>query len=316
MGLSGEPSVATSHSGHGDIQPATPSSQVKLSVVIRCRNEATSLRRVFEALGAQRCGFSWEVIVVDNQSEDDTKAVCAEFGARVVPIGRDEFTYGRALNVGIGQARGEVVLLMSAHALPVGTHFLEDAVAPFSDRTIAAARLLLIGNREQMSRWYQPRDIHYPCPAKQAEAEAGTRWVSEYPTATCCAIRRSVWEQIKYDESIEANEDKLWARQVLASGYKIRCCAAAVYMYTRQYGKLDSWRRLNRQHVALYRITGHAPMKWRTFGLLVARSLAFAPLAAARYVLDNVVSSACLVTVPLQAKRRPKPGSFPEFETR
>ena len=54
--------------------PAVEPETVYLSVVVRCRNQATGLREVLEALAAQRCSFPWEVTVVDCGSEDDTEA--------------------------------------------------------------------------------------------------------------------------------------------------------------------------------------------------------------------------------------------------
>ncbi|HMX28487.1 MAG TPA: glycosyltransferase family A protein, partial [Blastocatellia bacterium] len=89
----------------------TASSATKLSIVIRCRNEANGLRNVFAALRAQQCDFDWEVVLVDNESEDDTRRIAEEFGARIVPITRREFTYGRAINLGVRESRGELVML-------------------------------------------------------------------------------------------------------------------------------------------------------------------------------------------------------------
>jgi rhamnosyltransferase len=288
--------------------------EIKLSVLIRCRNEAQNLRNVLAALKKQKCDFNWELVIVDNDSEDDTVPLCREFGARVVSIARHEFSYGRALNRGVAAARGELVMLLSAHALPVGSYFLTSAVAAFDDPQVAAARCLQIGNTRQISAWHTPRDIHYRSADEQRAAERGNDWVREYPTGGCCVIRRSVWEQIKYDEQLESNEDKLWASQALAQGYKLRCCAEALWLYTRQYGRRARWRRDNRQHLALYRITGHAPLGWLAYLKLVAKTLLAAPFVALRYVVDNIAWHTCLVTIPWQARRGPETGSFPEFE--
>jgi glycosyltransferase involved in cell wall biosynthesis len=286
----------------------------KLSIVIRCRNEAAGLRNVFSALRAQRCDFAWEVVLVDNESEDDTRQVAREFGARVVSIGREEFTYGGSINLGVSQARGELVMLLSAHALPIGSYFLASAVAPFADPQIAAARCLLVTSPRQLETWYRPKDIHYASAAEQQKAEAGTAWVGEYPTGGCCVIRRQVWEEVKYDETLESNEDKLWASHVLAKGYKIRSCAEALWMYTRKYGRKERLRRETRQHLALYRITGRAPLSAGKYLWLTARAFLAAPAVAARYVLDNVAWNTCLVSIPWRAKRAPKVGSFAEFD--
>ena len=75
--------------------------RIYLSVVVRTRNSARHLRNLFEALAAQKCSFNRELIVVDNESEDETEALCNSYNARVITISHAEFTTGRALNLGI-----------------------------------------------------------------------------------------------------------------------------------------------------------------------------------------------------------------------
>jgi glycosyltransferase involved in cell wall biosynthesis len=288
---------------------------MKLSVIIRCRNEAKSLRHVFDALKAQRCSFEWEIVVVDNESEDHTREVCQEYGARVVSLPRGEFTYGRATNLGISHARGELILLISAHAIPIGSCFLESAVAPFSDPEMAATRCLWLGSsREVIGRWHEPKDIQYKSREEQTAAESGTKWLSEYPTAGCCVLRRSVWEEVNYDETLEANEDKCWASQVLARGYKMRSCSEAMWVYMRNYTPRDRWRKDNREQLAFYRMTGRVPMTWSRFFAESARALLTAPSIAFRYAVGKIIWNAHLVTIPWQARHKAKPGSLPEFE--
>ncbi len=294
--------------------PGHSSTAPKLSIVIRCRNEGRALTRVFEALSQQRCTFRWEVVVVDNESEDDTAAICQQFGAKRILIARREFSYGRATNMGVERARGDLVMLLSAHALPLGSHFLSGAVEPFEDDQLAAARCLFVGNSKQIATWDQPRDIHYGSRDEQRKAESGVAWLSEYPTGGCCVIRRSVWRQIKYDETLESNEDKLWASHVLASGYRVRVCAEAFWMYTRVYERRDRWRRQNRQQLALYRITGRPPLSWRRYLLLAVRAFCVAPVVAIQHITHEIGWNTHLVTIPWQARMHPRSGSYSEFD--
>lgn len=285
----------------------------KLSIVIRCRNEARALRDVLEALHNQRCDFGWEVIVVDNESVDETSKLCKKYRTKVVSISSQEFTYGRALNWGIAASRGELVLLLSAHALPVGSHFLESAIAPFSDPQVAAARCTPVHMQSQMVQWYQPTDIQYASAQDQREAESRMDWLRKYPTAACGVLRRSVWEQIKFDETLESNEDKLWGSQVLAKGYKIWCPSEAFWIYTRTYSKREHWKRDNRQQLSLYRITRRAPLPWSSFLMRVAKGLLSTPFVIVRHWADTLVPNWLLATIPLQAKAQPRKGSMPEF---
>jgi rhamnosyltransferase len=292
------------------------SSRMKLSIVIRCRNECRSLSIVFQALKAQRCDFSWEVVVVDNESDDDTAELCRANGARIVSINKADFTYGRALNLGVRESKGELVLLLSSHSLPIGSHFLDQATQPFSDRNIAAARCLMIGNSDQISSWFQPRVLHYQNSEEQQKAESGSKWLGDYPTAGCCVLRRSVWEEVAFDETLEANEDKHWASKVLARGYSIYCCSEAVWLYTRKRSKAAERNRRMREHLSLYRITGRPPMSLTSFLGLSLRSCVAAPWVAIRHILDNLHWNSILVSIPLRAKKSAQAGSFREFNTR
>jgi rhamnosyltransferase len=294
----------------------SPDTPIKLSVVIRCRNEANSLRNALAALRAQKCDFAWEVVIVDNESNDDTRAICEEFGVRIVSIAAKEFSYGRAINMGFTAARGEFVMLLSAHALPVGSYFLVAAVEPFADPQVAAARCLMIGHNEQVHRWYKPDDIQYHSPEEQQKAESGRAWLGKYPTGGCAVMRRKVWEEIKYNEVLESNEDKLWAKQVLARGYKIRCCAEALWVYTRKYRRQEKWKRNNRQELSLYRITGQAPLGVPSYLWKLVRVVLSLPGFIVNHVVNQIVWNTLLVTIPWQAKAAPQKGSFAEFDQR
>ena len=286
---------------------------MKLSIVIRARNEAGGLASVFQALRAQRCDFAWEVVVVDNQSTDNTRELCEEMGAKIVSIAIEDFTYGRALNLGLRHARGELVLLLSAHAIPVGAQFLVNAVAPFEDSAVAAARCLMIGNPDQIANWYCSRNIRYLSKEEQQAAESGTKWLGEYPTAGCCVLRRSVWESNPFNEQLEANEDKLWASQILAQGHAIRCCAEALWIYARRRSPGAERNRRLREHVSLFRITGRPPLNWLEFTTLSLRALVAAPWVAARQAIEKISWYCCLVSVPMRAKADSKSGSFQEY---
>jgi rhamnosyltransferase len=284
----------------------TMESQVDLSVVIRARNQAKSLRQVLEALQAQRCSFRWETIIVDHESEDETVELCTQYNARIVPIRDEEFTHGRSLNLGISEARGALVLICSAHSVPVGSHFLESIVTPFTDPRVAAVRCIAIIDNQQLGEWYTARDLQYGSPEEQKAAEAGTGWIRNYPSATCCAIRRSVWEQIPYDEHLEFMTDKLWASQVLSKGFKIRCRSEAIFLHVRKMRRLEAWRRENRAYRDLYRARGYIPLNWSKFLVRTVRFALLTPLAAIRYFVQNVIADACLVTIPWQAKFAPR----------
>jgi glycosyltransferase involved in cell wall biosynthesis len=93
---------------------------VHLSIVIPAFNEARlieqTLRSVFTSIAANgQAEFTSEIIVVDNNSTDNTAELARQAGARVVfePINQ----IGRARNVGAAQTSGEWLLFLDADSL-------------------------------------------------------------------------------------------------------------------------------------------------------------------------------------------------------
>jgi len=93
---------------------ASPVTQVEVSVVIPCLNEAENIeecvRRSLEALA--EAGIAGEVVVADNASEDGSAELAAGAGARVVHEPRRG--YGSAYLAGFGAARGEYIVMLDA----------------------------------------------------------------------------------------------------------------------------------------------------------------------------------------------------------
>ena len=94
--------------------PYLGASDVELSVVIPCLNEAdtlaTCVRKALAALSS--AGISGEVIVADNGSTDGSIEIAEREGARVVRVPTKG--YGSALMGGIENARGRYILMGDA----------------------------------------------------------------------------------------------------------------------------------------------------------------------------------------------------------
>jgi rhamnosyltransferase len=276
------------------------SSQSSISVVIRIRNEAAALRTVLRALSVQN-HQSVDVVVVDNASSDDSKEVAKSFGARVLDISKEEFTYGRALNRGIDAAEAERVVVLSAHALPLGRDFLEKAVEPFKEPLVAGVRCLHVGNPKELNVWMEPWRLDSMSTLKSV--------VSYGPVACACAIRKSVWQATPFDENVTAVEDKLWALRVLQQGYLI-ANSEAMYLYMRDIGFFEKVRKMNRDRLEFFRKTG---VLWQeppvSLKHLMVSTLHHIPKRSIRTVAHDVLLYLHLKTIPLQARKKQRIGS-------
>jgi glycosyltransferase involved in cell wall biosynthesis len=272
-----------------------------ISIVIRVRNEAASLKTVLCAICAQAIQ-PVDIVIVDNASTDGTRELVESYGAKVLGISKEEFTYGRALNRGIRAAEGEYIVILSAHALPVGADFLGRAVEPFHDPLVAAVRCLHVGNRDELRAWMESRMLDLTSSLRAV--------TSSGPVACACAIRKRVWETIPFDEKVTAIEDKLWALDVLKSGYRI-ANSQALYLYLRDIGLFENLAKMNRDRLEYFRATG---VTWQEPPVSMKRLLAslfyHTPRRALRTAAQQTLLYAYLKTIPLQARRKPKLGSI------
>lgn len=193
------------------------------SIVIRAYNEAEHLPRLLEGISHQTIK-EVEVILVDSGSTDATASIAESFGANVVRIAADEFTFGRSLNYGIKTAKHELVVIASAHVYPVYPDWLECLLLPFNDNKTA----LVYGKQRGTST------------SKFSELQIFQQWFPDadaphQPSPFCnnanAAIRRSLWELHPYDETLTGLEDVAWAKWAQSLGSDITYAPKAVVIH-------------------------------------------------------------------------------------
>lgn len=228
---------------------------MKISVLIRNLNESAALQQTLAALQKQATGFEYEVLLVDNESDDDSVAVAEAMGCRVITLQRGAFTFGHALNYGIAHCKGEIIVILSAHILLLNEFFLQNIPAYFEQQKVAGLRF-----------------IQADVPAKLAQAVAGNPSVLTYDTAPgfaednwnnllvnhCAAIRKAVWEQVRFDEQVFASEDKIWSLEVLKKGYSIIYNVPGFYVYSKPFSRDVKIKRAVIEEAAKELITGKA----------------------------------------------------------
>jgi glycosyltransferase involved in cell wall biosynthesis len=93
-----------------------------LSLVICTRNRATQLAQTLKSVFAIRSQLRWELVVVDNESTDDTSAVVAEFAAAfdhpVQLVKKQGRGVSIAKNAGWQSARADIVVCLDDDCYP------------------------------------------------------------------------------------------------------------------------------------------------------------------------------------------------------
>ena len=185
----------------------------KVSIVIRTKNEEAWIGSCLQAVSLQdyQC---FETILVDNGSVDKTVAIANSFGCRIVHYTESTFNYSRALNLGIKEARGDLIAILSGHCVPenelwltaLSMHFRDPRTIavygrqkPLPDTTPGDKRDLWI--TFGLDRKFQKRDFFF----HNANS----------------MIRRQSWKELPFNENIHGVEDQDWARKVLREPHQI-----------------------------------------------------------------------------------------------
>ena len=189
------------------------------SIIIRAYNEEKHIGRLLEGI-RQQTVKDVDLILVDSGSTDGTISIAEAYGARPVSIPPSEFTFGRSLNLGIQAATRELIVIASAHVYPVYPDWLESLLRPFEDHTIALTygkqrgpATAHFSEQQIYHRWYPDVSQPYQATAFCNNANAG--------------IRKGLWEQNPYDETLTGLEDLAWAKWAKDQGYYIAYVAEA-----------------------------------------------------------------------------------------
>jgi len=188
-----------------------------------------------------------ETIVVDSGSTDATLSIVSRYPVHVLHIRPDEFSFGRSLNMACESARGEFIVFASAHVYPLYEDWLELLLAPFQEPKVALSYgkqrgcdTTKFSEHQVFARWFPDQSKHNQDHPFCNNANA--------------AIRRAVWEQLPYDETLTGLEDLDWARRAMQLGYRIAYVSDAEVAHVHDETPRQTYNRYRREAIALKRI--------------------------------------------------------------
>ena len=240
--------------------------QVGASIIIRTLNEARYLPDLLEAIDAQRSEFRSEVIVVDSGSTDGTIEIAKAHGCRILTIAKEEFSFGRSLNIGCQGADGTYLVMISGHCVPCHGSWLQRLVTPLAEGLAAYTYGRQLGGPE--TQWSEHRIFAKYFPEQSAIPQQGI-----FCNNANSALLRATLETYKFDESLTGLEDMHLAQKLVANGEEIGYVAeAGVFHYHH-----ENWQqvktRFEREAVALHYIVPELIVRKRDFLRYVVESV-------------------------------------------
>ncbi|HMJ01852.1 MAG TPA: glycosyltransferase [Conexibacter sp.] len=181
----------------------------RASVIVRAKDSGRTVGRTLALIRAQTVAA--EIVVVDSGSSDETLAIARAAADQVVEIPAERFSFGRALNVGAAAAEAPIHFALSSHVVPPDERWIERSLAQYARADVAgtSGAPMLPGSSEPLTSTFHQT---------LADALAAPYWGF---SNTASSWRAAVWQQLPFDEQLQACEDKEWALRALAAGWTI-----------------------------------------------------------------------------------------------
>ena len=195
-------------------------------IIMRSYNDMPLIADTLAMVNRQATPF--ELISLDNQSTDGTTQQIKKYTDHMVNIPKGTYIPGRVLNQGMALSHGEFVVFLNSDCTPQNEAWLQNLLDGFTDDRVAA----VFGRQI-------PRPDCHPILAKDTEDTYGDGSKQKYWrhcfSMASSAIRRSVWEKMKFDEAVQYSEDIDWTWRVRQEGYEIRYVANSIVMHSHNY---------------------------------------------------------------------------------
>lgn len=285
--------------------------EVRVSIIVPCRNEITHIRPFLDSLLAQDMdGIPWEAIVADGMSDDGTREVLEQYCAlhpQVRVISNPGRIVSTGLNAAIRAARGAIVMRMDAHtsyAPDYCRRCIETLERTGADNVGGPARTRARGfSARAVAAAYHSR---FSTGGARFHDERYEGWVDTVPFG---CWRKSTLERLGlFDETLVRNQDdelnlrllrvggRIWQNPEIVCWYSPRSSLSALF---RQYMQYGFWK------VAVIR-KHRIPGSWRhlvpvLFVLTNAALLAGMAIGALRGASEWFVSAAALWLAVLAA---------------
>jgi glycosyltransferase involved in cell wall biosynthesis len=182
------------------------SSRPGVSVIVPARNAATTLPRCLDTLVAQATD-DVELIVVDDNSSDDTAAIVSHYPLRLIELPRHSGA-SAARNRGAEAARGEVLLFIDADVVlaPGG---IRRVVATMARPEVGALIGSYDADPDDLSTVSRFKNLAHHYFHQRSHLNAATFW------GACGAVRRECFF------AAGGFDEKLWSIEDVELGYRL-----------------------------------------------------------------------------------------------
>lgn len=183
-----------------------------VSIIIRTKNEERWITTCLSSIFSQDYK-DFEVIIVDNMSTDKTCEKAKKFNITKI-LTCEDYLPGKALNIGVREAKGEYIACISGHCIPVDSKWLSNLLNNLKEPKVGG----VYGRQEPMefTSDADKRDLALVFGLDRKVQRKDTFFHNANSM-----FKKNIWEEIPFDEDVSNIEDRVWAKKVLERGYEV-----------------------------------------------------------------------------------------------
>jgi rhamnosyltransferase len=232
------------HAGHAQTMPV----KVKVSVVIRTLNEARYLEELLQGIATQVTNsLGCEVVLVDSGSTDQTLSIAEKYGCRILHISREQFSFGRSLNMGCEEGSGDILVITSGHCVPASPQWLQNLCQPLIDGVAQYSYGRQLGGPKSHFSECRVFDKYFPSYSRIPRE-------GFYCNNANAALLKSSWSRYRFDEELTGLEDMHLAQRLVRDGGRVAYVAEAPVYHHHSESWVQVRRRFEREAIALQQI--------------------------------------------------------------
>lgn len=207
-----------------------------VTIILRSYNEAWALRDTLPALHAQDYR-NWELVVFDSGSTDGSvdliRAAAPRHFIQLLP---QDYQPSRVINRGMELSRTDTAIFLNADATPQGSNWLR----PLAEALRAPRHAAVFGR--QIPRPDCQAVFAHDYQRCFGENRESAQW-DHFFSMVSSGLRRDVWAQRGFLESMQYSEDDEYTRWCRANGYEVVYCPDSVVQHSHNYTPRQAYKR-------------------------------------------------------------------------
>jgi rhamnosyltransferase len=208
----------------------------KLSVIMRSFNEGWALKETLPALKSQSI-TDWELIVIDSGSTDGSIELIRDVSPQhFIQIHSSEYNPSRVMNQGMELSATPYGIFLNADATPQNENWLAPLFEALHSKKTAAAFSRQIPRADCDAVFASDYER---CFGEQRDSK---HW-DHFFSMVSSGLRKDVWLQRGFDESLTYAEDDEYTRWCVSQGYTVEYCPESVAIHSHNYTVKQSFQR-------------------------------------------------------------------------